>query len=490
MKLSLIKYTILLAIPLTLLSCQKHPPCPEQSKDIDYPKAEQSSELLVDTYVNSSRYLKGFVDSSDKYNDLVDKISNLPIQIYSKTGHNFFKFNKDGIVKADNKKFLDSGNYSGESLAIENIISSPNFKKERLNVIVTDFSQKMLDPNFNLVNNLISSYITKGLSVGLVSLKLPFKGIVNPDGNSQSYNYNGGRNVFVMILGKYGDVKKYFLEMKSNESLHLNYSDLTIFSHHIIYHKIDFDRIPKANFKLISIPENSIEESDQIVECEKNDPRVKQFILSDENSSLQIEKTLEFEKFEYTPDFKNLKAEISFERFDSVDNKFVDVEAKFKQYVHVAGYQIKNNPKSKADLFTSELDTKNIRVKSIPAKSIPLSAKINININTKELNSNIYRLKLKLYPSNLNSFGNAINEKNYTYNTVSNYNRLSISEVEKRKCLTNSTNTKCGLTPNLSNFIDSILNSMEYKENKKSGKQLFNDKKLNVAEFYYYIKKP
>ena len=41
-----------------------------------------------------------------------------------------------------------------------------------------------------------------------------------------------------------------------------------------------------------------------------------------------------------------------------------------------------------------------------------------------------------------------------------------------------------------SNFTDSILNSMEYKQNKKPGKQLFNDKRLNVAEFYYYIKKP
>ena len=112
-----------------------------------------------------------------------------------------------------------------------------------------------------------------------------------------------------------------------------------------------------------------------------------------------------------------------------------------------------------------------------------------IDINSKDLDSNIYRLKMDLYPANLNQSGGNITEKNYTYNTINDYSKLSLSEVQKDRCINNSSAANCGLTLNLSNFTDSILRSMEYKEN-KTGKQVFNDKKLNVGEFYYYFKKP
>lgn len=483
------KHIITLGLSLFLTGCSSKPPCPEPLTDIDYLDATSSANLVINTYINSSLYMKGFVNASDKYRDLIDKISNLPVQMSSISRHGFFKFNKDGIKAFDNKNFLINSTYTNQGLAIDKIFLDKSYSKNNLNVVVTDFSQKLLDSNYSLVNNLTSQYITKGLSVGLISLKVPFKGEVSFDGVSKAYNYQGNKNLFIMVMGKYGDVKKYFLELKSNSSLHLNYSDLTIFSHHIIYHKLDFDRIPKDNYKIQSVPDNSFEEADQLLDCDKLDSRVKQYVLAEGNESLKIEKTLEFEKFEYTPDFKNIKADLKIQKFDEVDKKFVELDSKSKRLFNILGYQLQNNPKSKTDLFTTQTDLRNIRVKSIPAKSIPLSAKILIDIQSKELSSNTYRLKMDLYPTNLNQSGGNITEKNYTYNTISDYNKLSLSEVQKDKCLSNSSGSNCGLTLNLSSFTDSILSSMEYKEN-KSGKQLFNDKKLNVGQFYYYFKKP
>lgn len=506
-------FSFLVSTLLFSFGCHKPAPCPERKQDIDYPSANASSELSVNTYINLGKSMSGFLSASDKYNNLIDKISNLPIKNWTNGKHKFYEFNKKGITQENStQKFMVIDNYSEDSKNLEDIFKSNTYKKDNLNVIVTDFSQKILESNYNLVNNLVSNYITKGLSVGLISVKLPFKGDIYPEGiSNEKYNYTGDRNIFVLVLGKYGDVKKYFLDLKTNQELGISYSDFTIFSHHIIYHKVDFETFSKdkkGKMQEIVTPEDSSETSDMVTDENCNsDDIMKQYILNSNSENFTVEKFLEFEKFEFTPDFRNLKSEVKIEKIDDSNGEFKDVTDELKKEVKVFGYKLKKDylttpsPLTAESMFTNDLDDKNIRVMSDPSKSLPLATKIKIDINTKDLNTNTYRLHFLFYSANSNHSSSEQNENNYTYRTLNDYKKLSLSKVEKDECLKgiyenknysstySKSSDKCGKTINLASFVDSLLNSMEYRDRKASEKQLFNDKKLYVAEFYYYLKK-
>ena len=349
-----IKKILLLIILLILYSCKPEDVPPPTTNDNSVNVAININDPLkvpLVTYINASESMKGFLTKDNIYTKVVENLVNISTKLAKNSSTaEFFKVN-DKVTSLNGQElmaFMKPDFYSSGTTFIEKVLNTDILKnipsdqklknkntkdnneetqkedkndeqeenKENtenrqpiklpdvpLKIIVTDFSENLINPD---LLNIINEYLSKNMSVGILCVKSPFDGQVKYHNVNESFYFNGQRNFYILMFGKYENIFDYHKSLKTrlkdipDKPIFLQNSDFVIFSNNIIFRTIHFENnegedVNKENrakdkeykfqrhfdLKVTNDKNENVEENPLFVD--EVDERIKEYLINNEN---------------------------------------------------------------------------------------------------------------------------------------------------------------------------------------------------------------
>lgn len=321
---------ILMILSLLIISCGDPrytapvPAATPQLGDLD-----PSSTIIAEIYYDATPSMVGYVNPGEAtcYGRAMEVLESSLIKGWPEQEVSYFKFGTQivPITRHDSLKARTPVFYNDLGLCLETHIDQviDRADPENLTIIVTDLFQNDADINL-LIGIIKEKYIANNYAVGIAGFKSEFTGKLYDIGiNRYTYTYDSGfeqdkfRPFYLLVLGKPGDVIKYFDQLKHNEVTGK-------LDHHFMLVTSRIYKNP-ATFKNSRILESSkIIDASHILPQDKNDERVKQYLIRKKDYESVCWIGLEVDAIPYTLEIDADKIESSFKVGRLNDGKFIE----------------------------------------------------------------------------------------------------------------------------------------------------------------------
>ncbi len=210
--------------------------------DVSGVPPERSEQIVTRVYLDGTPSMAGFVaSSSSAYLEALKQLQQVLATAWPQPQVSYFRFGETvfpmtSVTDPDPRL---SGIYQGgkglTTATIDTAIDgsaqaeAKSKQQNQLTVIVTDLYQKAatIDP---ILKQLNQKYLGKDLAVGVVGVRSQFRGAVYDVGAANaSFTYQGEHPVYILVLGKYGDVSHLIEQLRKNPALKA-VSQATIFT--------------------------------------------------------------------------------------------------------------------------------------------------------------------------------------------------------------------------------------------------------------------
>lgn len=232
--------------------------CDPPDTPLENNQSAQSDTLDIAINVDGSRSMLGYVNnSSNRYVQtlkLLDETLSLG-DLRSNTSVNYYR-SSNPITRSDFRKaqlplFYDesNSNFPNISVPIQEFVTPPG-ENDTLLAIVTDLDQAAGDVTI-LLQKIKETYLNKdqqGYAVGIWAIKSEFTGdvfvqkqqIIERFTFPNAESADETRPFYVIFLGRYQDINRYFDKLATNNQNLLNESELAIFSPNNIVKNISY----------------------------------------------------------------------------------------------------------------------------------------------------------------------------------------------------------------------------------------------------------
>jgi hypothetical protein len=203
---------------------------------------ERSAQILSRVYLDGTPSMAGYVASpSSAYLEALKQLQQALSTAWPQPQVNYFRFGETVFPMTsvtDPDPRLPGFYQGGQGLTTATIdtaiaasaqAEAKSKSQNQLTVIVTDLYQKAatIDP---ILKQLNQKYLGKDLAVGVVGVRSQFRGAVYDVGAANaSFTYQGEHPVYILVLGKYGDVSHLVEQLRKNPALKA-VSQATIFT--------------------------------------------------------------------------------------------------------------------------------------------------------------------------------------------------------------------------------------------------------------------
>lgn len=205
---------------------------------------DKSSSINAAIMVDGTLSMQGYVTlgTSTQYGKALQLLDSISSTAWAGTGSTvkYFRFGtkQQEINRQGFRQSLTPGFYRVEKglevAEIDKLIRTP--KDNDLTFIVTDLYQK--DADIALVQGAINkNYLRNGYAIGVLALRSEFKGNVYDVGTAnQNFAYDTTRlkpdkyhPFYILILGKYGNIRYFYNQMRNADSSLMKQSQFVIF---------------------------------------------------------------------------------------------------------------------------------------------------------------------------------------------------------------------------------------------------------------------
>lgn len=356
------RYYVLVCVLLYLLTsfsdCKREYCNSPEIMDFENIKPK-SEELKVDVFFDASESMMGFVQQDNSYyirtiqimeRALISAWPKGTIWTFYKFGTHIDKIKRNEILRAIQPAFYQDKRFTLKTY-IEKVIDRA--KKENLTLIITDLFQDNSDVNL-LISKLNEKFLKKNMAFGILGIKSEFIGKVYDvwikklsfDYDTTGRKANDFRPFYVLMLGRYEDIKHYYENIRINGLDSFPESNFIIFCANIVK-------------KLASFEDSILTETSKITEVttllapHDMTYHVKQFVVKGSYAKAYFRAGINLDLLPYTVEFDKKKLiPKSFALRYSGDH-FVDCETALK------GLKIEN--------FTSENSLLEFSVNIVPA---------------------------------------------------------------------------------------------------------------------------
>jgi hypothetical protein len=379
---------IILSISL-LSSCQKTPEeelaCNTDSRPAKVNIENTDSKLDISVNVDGSDSMVGYVTiPNNNYSKVLELIANAVISTntvnveYKRIGDDKTLTRNDFRKDATSKVFYGGNDsiYKPVSSPIHSAITPPVAGKYKLTIIVTDLEG---DDGGKIAEILAQNYLNndeknRDYTVGIWGVKSQFNGtIYDPNTGRAKFNYStqgkkadGFRPFYVLFVGKYDHIAKYFDEFKKLDTQIQNDSHMFIFpTQKMVENPINLGTLDerKNNSKL---PQNqqlervfALQDNHVIVDVKNphNQPYELLSIVNDSDPKPTIHYQVSF------PQINNIK-EDSYSLYIDENN----LKTKTKVFTFNSNNQVNKVTESTPEESESDTEEKNTKKKDQPKK--------------------------------------------------------------------------------------------------------------------------
>ena len=291
---------------------------------LDYPKmaseagqGKVSENVNVDIYLDATLSMKGFVqpETATNFSQTIQVLEHAAVGVWPKTMTTFNKFGTR-IYSMQGREHLQAVRpsfYESEINRETNISAVvAQASKDNLTVIVSDLFEKDADI-VAISSELVKSYTTRDLSVGIMAIRSEFCGTVYDVGiQAKSFQYcplsndmEKQRPFYLLILGRYADVVKYAESLRESHKKLADSPFLVIQKQLIkeagsLNKSISIDKLVEVSNILTTA--NTKEQSGML-------DRIKQFEIKTQGEKATAVFPVTFERLPYTMPFDELKLE-------------------------------------------------------------------------------------------------------------------------------------------------------------------------------------
>lgn len=350
-----------ICLSLLLTSCVTAINVPDPSVPADSPTPPLSSQpVSISINLDGTPSMLGFVRIADSHYvqtlRLLDRAVNA---VFSNSqSKKYYRFGSKQIemkgekssIKAQREDFYDPTAPALLETQIDNLIpTSSSNSSNKLSIIVTDLYLDPQKPYYDKVLGTIKENFqkNKNYAVGLLAVRSEFDGIIYDIGiqdRNQQYKSvpqkpETFRPFYVMVLGDYDLIVRYFDYLKGDGDIGLKHEQFAIFYPRIAEKKIFLDisdnppkpNLPKGVERPITINNGEIEVT------VKNPNLVERLMITGKVSDA-IKYEVPYSPLPYTLPFKP-RLDIKSEKFNNINKKF----EKSSQTIEVNAENIKNN---------------------------------------------------------------------------------------------------------------------------------------------------
>lgn len=279
-----------------------------------------TENVKADVFLDASYSMAGYVECSNSfYIRTLQILERALISGWPQGTRSFYKFGteisrplpREKILSAAQCGFYGDPNFRHQT-RIEKVIDKA--RPENLTIIVTDLFQNGADVNL-LITKLNEKFLKKEMALGVLGIKSEFSGNVCDFGvPNLNFSYStldkkkpeDFRPFYILMLGKYADVKHYYENMKINGLDSFLVENFIIFSPQLVEQLASFE---KSNLPEIF----KLKEVINIVDPHQPNYHIKQFVIHGNPSKAHFQIVIRLALLPYIVKFDglNLKSDIS-----------------------------------------------------------------------------------------------------------------------------------------------------------------------------------